>query len=49
MIDPIPFLCEEKTCDVIDEEGNPKYVDANHFRVPFSREKLHFLDFIFEK
>lgn len=47
VIDPIPFLCREKECDVLDIDGRPMYVDANHFRIPFVREKMHFLDFIF--
>lgn len=47
IIDPIKSLCGEKTCEVVDEKGLPKYVDANHFRVPYSHEQLSFLNFIF--
>ena len=34
VIDPIPFLCNQLTCDVLDPHGEPLYMDEHHMR-PF--------------
>lgn len=47
VVDPISSLCNQKECEVVDLTGAPLYVDANHFRVPYSRNQLSFLNFLF--
>lgn len=32
VIDPIPYLCERQTCNVLDPMGSPLYMDEHHLR-----------------
>lgn len=44
VIDPIPFLCDPVTCNVLDPEGSPLYMDEHHIRPSQALRSATFID-----
>ncbi|MDR3158723.1 MAG: acyltransferase [Zoogloeaceae bacterium] len=44
VIDPAKFLCNEKRCEALDENGAPMYRDEEHLRPSFVRRRAVFID-----
>jgi peptidoglycan/LPS O-acetylase OafA/YrhL len=44
VIDPLDFLCPDKECPTLAEDGRPVYRDANHLRAFFVIERASFID-----
>jgi peptidoglycan/LPS O-acetylase OafA/YrhL len=43
VIDPADYMCDS-TCSVIDERGEPIYIDSNHMRGSYARAHATFID-----
>lgn len=47
ILDPVPYLCSEKTCPAVDEKGEPLYRDGGHLRAKTVRERATFIDRVY--
>jgi SGNH domain (fused to AT3 domains) len=43
-VDPGPTLCDAAVCSATGADGMPLYVDSNHLRARFARERASFVD-----
>jgi peptidoglycan/LPS O-acetylase OafA/YrhL len=46
VVDPVDYVCDERVCPTLMEDGSPVYKDAGHLRPTFVRERITFLDSI---
>jgi hypothetical protein len=44
VIDPVEALCSDSGCPTIANDGSPLYMDDNHLRASFVRERARFID-----
>jgi peptidoglycan/LPS O-acetylase OafA/YrhL len=44
VINPIDFLCNDKVCPTVTDDGRPRYMDAYHLRGSFVRDSVRYLD-----
>lgn len=46
VIDPLPYLCDDRTCFACTPAGDPLYKDSGHLRASYVRTHISFLDHI---
>ena len=44
IIDPVPSLCDVRTCPTVSLDGQPVYKDENHMRPSYAIDKAHYMD-----
>jgi peptidoglycan/LPS O-acetylase OafA/YrhL len=44
ILDPRTTLCEAMSCPAVGDDGMPLYIDSNHLRATYARERASFLD-----
>lgn len=44
IVDPLPALCEATLCPAVGADGLPLYVDSNHLRARYARDRASFVD-----